>query len=189
MRKLVALILAKADSGRLKNKNTLMFHGKPMFLWNVEKCVSLFDKTYVSSDSEDILDWADSRGAIAIKRPADLCGDTPNILVYKHALLHMGDVDGIVAVQANSPTVSTEVIEKVKDAMQYYDEVMTIDSQYNRYGSVWGLSRERLASYKTMSDYYGTTPDYKVKDRSIDIHTIKDFNKALKQHEENIRNR
>lgn len=181
MKKIYALILAKQGSRRLPNKNTLDFHGIPMFLVNVIKCVEIFDKVFVSSDSDDILDWADSRGAIAIKRPVELCGDVPNIPVYKHAVQFMGDVDAIVAVQANSPTVPVEIIEDVKYAIEEYDEVITTDREGKIYGSVWGIQIPKLMTYKETYDYYNPTPSYKIRDLSIDIHTKKDYELALKQ--------
>lgn len=182
MRKIAGLLLVKSDSGRLRDKNTLMFHGKPMFLWNVEKCVDIFDKVYVSSDDDDILDWADSRGAIAIKRPKELCGDTPNIPVYKHAIEFMGDVDAIVAVQANSPTVNSGIIEKIKMAMEIYSEAMTVLQNKRIYGSVWGITRDRLKSYTTNQSYYDPQPDYTIYDPSIDIHNKADYELALRQY-------
>lgn len=182
VRNIAGLLLIKSDSSRLRDKNTLLFHGKPMFLWNVEKCVDIFDKVYVSSDDDDILDWADSRGATAIKRPEELCGDTPNIPVYQHAIEFMGDVDAIVAVQANSPTVSRDVIEKIKMAMEIYSEAMTVHQNGRIYGSVWGLTKDRLKSYKTKQSYYDPQPEYVVYDLSIDIHNKADYELASKQH-------
>lgn len=180
MRKVSALILAKKSSRRLKNKNTLDFHGFPMFLVNVIKCVDLFDKVYVSSDDDTILDWADSRGAIAIKRPEELCGDAPNIPVYKHAMKFM-DCDAFVAVQANSPTVDPDIILRVRDMMQYYNEVITVHGNSSIYGSVWGIAKEKLDSYKEVFDFYNPNPDYKIYDTSQDIHTKHDYELALKQ--------
>lgn len=159
----------------------LSFKGRPMFLVNVEKCIDIFDKVYVSSDSDDILDWADSRGAIAIKRPLSLCGDTPNIPVYQHAVKFMGDIDGIVAVQANSPTVSAELIKKVKSAMEVYQEVMTVHFNGRIYGSIWGISMKRLATYIEKEDYYNPKPDYTLLDLSVDIHNQADYEQALRQ--------
>lgn len=178
MKKLSALILAKSESKRLKNKNMLPFNGKPMFLTNVEKCLKLLDKVYVSSDSEDILDWADSRGAIAIKRGEELCGDVPNIPVYRHAVQFMGEIDGIVAVQANSPNIDIEVIKEVIDAMQDHEEVITVHPDGLIYGSVWALSLKRLSEYV---DFYVPKPDFTVVDDSIDIHLVGDYIEALKQ--------
>lgn len=182
MDKTYALILAKSDSGRLKNKNTLDFNGIPMFMVNVIKCLDIFPKVFVSSDSDEILDWADSRGAIAIKRPTSLCGSVPNIPVYQHAIQFMGDVEAIVAVQANSPNVKKEIIEDVMYAMGIYEEVITIDIDGRIYGSVWGLSKRKLMTYNEVYDYYNPTPEYKIKDLSIDIHTEKDYELALKKY-------
>jgi len=183
MKKIYALILAKGNSNRLDKKNILPFNGLPMFLNNVIKCVDIFDKTFVSSEDEDILDWADSRGAIAIKRPNELCGDTPNIPVYKHALQFMGDVDAIIAVQANSPNVDKELIKRIKDLMEEYEEIMTCHRSGRIYGSVWGISINRLNNYKNIADYYNPQPDLKIEDSSVDIHTNADYIKALKINE------
>src|SRR3990167_10339966 len=142
--KSVALILAKSQSNRLPNKNTLMFHGKPMFLVNVEKCLGIFEKVYVSSDSDEILKQAEDIGAIGIKRGEELCGEVPNIPVYQHAFTFMDNPDFIVAVQANSPTVKEEVICRVKDFMDSgSSEVITVHGGGKLYGSVWALSRDR----------------------------------------------
>lgn len=178
---IAGLILAKSASGRLPNKNILPLNGEPMFLTNVKKCLEIFDKVYVSSDDDDILDWADSRGAIAIKRPIELCGGTPNIPVYQHAIQFMGDVDAIVAVQANSPTVSSMIIEAVKYKMEIYNEVMTCHKKRTIYGSVWGITRKRLAEYKEISDYYNPQPDIMIYDPSIDVHDKEDYSLVLKQ--------
>src|ERR1039457_6552775 len=99
MSKTVALLLAKKDSGRLPKKNTLDFNGVPMFLVNLKKCLKIFDECYVSSDNQWILDTVETNGGIPILRGEELCGDTPNIPVYQHAVKHMKDVDSIVAVQ------------------------------------------------------------------------------------------
>lgn len=181
--KISALILAKSASGRLPNKNILPFNGEPMFLNNVRKCLEIFDKVYVSSDDDDILDWADSRGAIAIKRPIELCGETPNIPVYKHAIQFM-DCDAIVAVQANSPNVSLEVIEDVKYNMEIYNEVMTCHRNKKIYGSVWGITKKRLDKYTRTVDYYNPEPDIMIYDPSIDVHDKEDYESALKKNEE-----
>ena len=55
MASLVGLILAQGKSKRLEGKNRLLFKGKPMFLWNVEKCLKIFSRVYVSSDDDWIL--------------------------------------------------------------------------------------------------------------------------------------
>lgn len=190
--KLVGLVIAKQESGRLPYKNTRMFHGKPMFLVNMEKLLTLLDDVYVSSDSEDILDWADSRGGIAIKRPDKLCGDTPNIPVYQHALKFIeeskGEIDGIIAVQANSPNTKIRVIKDVITALNNCDEVMTCHTETldnTIYGSVWAIRKKKLKNYR---DPYKPNPDALVDDSSIDIHTLEDYKRALKEYEKDLHN-
>lgn len=187
MIRIAGLILAKSDSIRLKNKNTLPFRGEPMFLHNVRKLLDIFPEVYVSSDSEEILDWADSRGAIAIKRPMRLCGDTPNIPVYQHALRFMRpDVEAIIAVQANSPNVHPSIIARIREALELCDEAITVHQDGSIYGSVWGIRRDKLLSYE---DPYHPTPGVKIEDTSIDIHSADDYLLALEYaaHDELVR--
>lgn len=176
---MAALILAKGESRRLPRKNKLDFNGKPMFLWNVEKCLKIFDKVYVSSDDPEILFQAWNAGAVGIERGPELCGETPNIPVYQHALKHMGDVDAIVAVQANSPTVEPHLIEMTKSLLDMgVQEVMTCHKDRSIYGSIWAMTKGRLENY---GDPYDPQPDVLFLDPSIDIHNEDDLAKALCQ--------
>ncbi len=150
-----------------------------MFLVNTKKCLKIFSRVYVSSDDDWILDEAEWAGAIPIKRGEELCGDTPNIPVYQHALQFMNGVDGIVAVQCNSPTIDSKLIETAKELLEKgFNEIMTMHEDRSIYGSIWALSRKRLENYK---DYYKPEPDILLKDKSIDIHTSLDLEKALCQ--------
>lgn len=182
-----ALILAKGESRRLPGKNVKDFAGKPMFLWNVEKCLSLFDKVYVSSDDERILFLAWQAGAIKIKRDTSLGGDVPNIPVYQHALRNMKDVSAIVAVQACSPTIDKNLIATTKRLLEMgVPEVMTChpieraqryhDQNFKLYGSIWGLQADILRNY---GNPYEPDPDALLVDTSIDIHNIYDYNDAI----------
>ena len=175
------LMLVKSESKRLTSKNTREIAGKPMFLWNLEKLLSLSKKVYVSSDSDEILEMAEGYGARGIKRPLELCGDTPNIPCYQHALKSMGKPEAIIAVQANSPGLDIEVIKSVaylltpeKDDIEV-DEVMTCTGGMKLYGSVWGMTVKKLKEY---GNPLKPNPKYRVIDNSVDIHTLRDFNEA-----------
>lgn len=185
--KSVALIIAKKESSRLPDKNFRDFCGKPMFVWNMEKCLELFKEVYVSSDYDGILDESEKLGAIPIKRSAELCkSDVPNIDVYAHAFAHMGNPDIIIAVQADSPTTKKEIIARVKELMERYayNEIMTAfpihgyEAENRVYGSVWALTGERLKSYQ---DPWNPEPELLLVDEAIDIHTEEDFKKAEAQ--------
>lgn len=169
-------MLVKKHSNRLYNKNSKRLCGQPMFTWNLKKMVDIFEETYVSSDDDGILNIAEKIGAKAVKRPAYLCGDTPNIPVYLHALQFMGDLDHIIAVQANSPTLEKHLIEEAKDLVEYgYQEIMTCHRDGSTYGSIWGLNVKRLKNYGSPYDHY---PEILIIDPSIDVHNEKDFKKA-----------
>ena len=180
MKKIYALIIAKGESERLKDKNKLLFKGKPMFVWNLEKCNKLFDKVFVSSDDREILRIAKENGAITIKRPKRLCKG-PNIPVYKHAQRKM-KADVIVAVQANSPTIDPDIILATEKIMRvdYWKELITQHLDTKIYGSVWAMTKERLENYR---DPYLPKDDplmFYFLDPSTDIHTLKDFKYAEK---------
>jgi len=152
-----------------------------MFMHNVEKCTKIFDEVFVSSDSIDIIDTAESAGAIGIIRPEYLTGDTPNIPVYRHAMEKMGKVDAIVAVQANSPTISRNTITFVKKLMLMgTPEVMTCHKDLSVYGSIWAMTADQLDKY---GDPYKPTPSVLVVDDSTDIHTEEDLQEALIEYE------
>lgn len=187
--KLVGLILAKGQSKRLPGKNKKDFKGEPMFLINVKKCRRVFGEVYVSSDDEEILNLARSAGAITIRRGEELGGETPDIPVYQHAVNCMPDIDGIVAVHANNPTIDINTIIAVKKILETgVPEVMTChtvtdaNNYHNQsakiYGSVRGMTVERLYNY---GDPYKPRPEVMVVDTSIEIETIEDYNKALCQ--------
>lgn len=184
------MILAKGQSKRLPGKNVRDFNGKPMFLWNLEKCLHHFNKVYVSSDDPEILLQAWQAGAIRIERDKSLGGETPNIPVYQHALSQMGaGIDAIVAVQACSPTIESNLIGITKRLMEMgTPEVMTVypiirgegyhDQHFYLYGSIWGVQADVLRNY---SDPYQPNPRVLLEDKSVDIHDENDFNQALKQ--------
>lgn len=187
--KLVGLVIAKKDSKRLPHKNIKDFHEKEMFMVNLEKCIEIFDETYFSSDDDEMLRMAKRIGAIPVWRDNVLAGNTPNIPVYQHAFQFMSEPAGIVAVQANSPTVTERTIKTVKNLLASgYDEVMTChpifdDQDYHGrgariYGSVWGISAKRLKRYPNP---YKPMPEVLVVDNSIDIHTQEDYDEAIKQ--------
>lgn len=122
-------------------------------------------------------------GAETIHRGIELCGDTPNIPVYQHAIKYMGDIDGIVAVQANSPTIHEDTIREVVNLMEHgAQEVMTVDKDGKIYGSVWALTRYKLMNY---GDPYHPEPEKTVVDLSVDIHTEEDLAQAKQDYENN----
>ena len=162
-----------------------------MFLTNLEKLTKVFDKVFVSSDSDDILTLAAQNGALAIKRPLHLCGDTPDIPVFQHALSYMDDkgheVGGIVAVHADTPTIEKSLIVVAKKLIELgVQEVMTCHKmspakqykdQNNRiYGSIRAMTRSRLIEYPNP---YLPDPDVLLVDISREIETPADYEELI----------
>lgn len=178
--KIVGLLGAKKYSKRLEGKGWRDFGGKPMFEWNVRKGLQVFDKMYVSSDYDYILEEIADMGAIPIKRESPYLMEAPNIVWYRHAMKHMDNPDVLIALQVNSPTVSKGLIWMIKNMMEYYklDEIKTCHPDYTDYGSVWAISKKRLFQYK---NFHKFTPDVYVVDSSQDIHNLEDFKEALCQ--------
>lgn len=172
----VGLILAKSDSKRLPKKNIVDFNGVPMFVVNLRKMLRVFPEVFVSSDSRNILKIAKEEGAVPIMRSRKLCGDTPNICVYQHAMFDMDD--DFVAVQANSPSIDIELIKTAKELIGKYSEVMTCHDDYSIYGSIWAITKEKLKGY---GNHYDPKPDILIKDLSTDVHTEEDLQKALSE--------
>ena len=166
-------MLVKDDSKRLPHKNTTEIKGKPMFLWNLKKALKVLGKVYVSSENDNILKLARKAGAKTIKRPVELCGDTPNIPVYQHSLEFMDNPDILIAIQANSPNLDKGLIEDTKYLMEYgFKELMTCHEDRSLYGSIWAIRTEKLLNY---IDPYRPRPEALLVDNSIDIHTKEDL--------------
>jgi len=171
MKEITGLLLIKKESERLKNKNWRAYKGKPMYVWNLEKCLLLFNEVYVSSDSEEILDKSEKMGAIGITRPPELLEAT-NIDCYKHAMEIMQS-DSFIAVQANSPETGARLIKYAKDLMQLgHEEVKTCHMDGTDYGSIWGMTYKRLKEYP---DPHNARPSFWIKDYSVDIHNVEDL--------------
>jgi len=99
----IAIIPARKGSKRIPLKNIKEFYGTPMIRIAIEKAKksNLFDYIFVSSDSEDILEYIETLGAIALpKRDDSISGDTtPTAPVIKQSIIDSKlDIDSITSV-------------------------------------------------------------------------------------------
>ncbi len=114
--KICAVILARGGSKGIPNKNIIDFCGKPLLVWTIEHCRDGgVDSVYVSSDSDKILEVGDENGAVSIKRPEEISGDTATSESgWLHALEIIEEkttnLDWILAPQVTSPLRSTDDI-------------------------------------------------------------------------------
>ena len=74
----VVIIPAKGGSTRLPNKNMYLLNGKPLIEYTldyIKKCKQI-DDLYVTTDSEEIIKYCNTKNIKAIKRPLNLGGET-----------------------------------------------------------------------------------------------------------------
>ena len=188
MKKIVLLMIAKGTSKRLKNKNTKIYKGKQMFLWNLKKGLSITKNFYFNSDDNEMIVISKKLGLKTIKRDKKLQGaEIPSRLIFDSCLKKMPkNIDGILHIQANSPNIDINLIKCALKMMQFDEiqELLTCDKNYNQYGSLWGITRKRIKKYnmnRNIHDRKVIKPDCYLLDESVDIHNIKDFRRSLKQ--------
>ena len=181
---IIAIIPARGGSKRLKRKNIYPVFGKPMIGWSIEACQrsQLIDEVLVSTEDDEIAAVAEQYGAQVIKRPIDLADDQmPKMEVIRHAdqwlqstRNHTADI--LVSVQANSPELKTQDIDKgiqlLNDNQLF--EVISVSSDMIQNASFRVIRQTSL--YNTfLSAHIGV-----VMNECTDVHTIDDV-KTIEQ--------
>jgi len=117
----LALIPARGGSKGVPGKNILPLNGRPMISWVIAEAMeaAAISRTIVSSDSNEIITIAKQAGAEApFRRPEALATDTAGVW---EVLIHCLDwlevqekyvPDTLVLLQANSPFVKAQLIDK-----------------------------------------------------------------------------
>lgn len=102
----LALIPARAGSKGIKNKNLALLGNKPLLYYTIKvaKEAHCIDEIVVSSDGEQILEYAHSQGVNILKRPLEIAGDnTQTSEVVAHTIEHYTNYTEIILLQATSP--------------------------------------------------------------------------------------
>lgn len=116
---ILAIIPARSDSKRLKNKNLREIGGKHLVEWIIEAAINtrLLTRIILSSDDEKILNLASQYNNITkLKRPEKISGDKSLAIEYvRHVLNEIEDNDNpfeyIIILQPSSPFTTNEDIE------------------------------------------------------------------------------
>ena len=77
----IAIIPARGGSKRIPRKNLYPINGRPILGWVIETALSakVFDEVVVSSEDDEILSVAESFGARAFRRSAELADDNTHV--------------------------------------------------------------------------------------------------------------
>lgn len=107
IKKIHSVILARGGSKGIKNKNLCPINSKPLLYWSIKQSLEskLIYKTWVSSDSQKILDYSKKIGADVIKRPLKYATDrSSSEIAWLHAANELGNkAEIIVGIQPTSP--------------------------------------------------------------------------------------
>ena len=89
----IAIIPARKNSQRIKNKNIKTFNGKPVIYWTIKTVIQskLFEDVYVSTDSKKISQLALKYGAkVLYPRPSKLSNSYTTIIkVIKYEIINL----------------------------------------------------------------------------------------------------
>lgn len=125
--KIVSLIPARKGSKGIKNKNLIDLCGKPLIHYSIQASInSIVEETWVSSDSDEILEISKSLGSNIIKRPKDLSEDNST---SESVLIHFAknvDFDILVFIQCTVPLIKSEDINKGIKKMKSFDSVVSV---------------------------------------------------------------
>ena len=122
------VIPARGGSKGIPKKNTYPLNGMPLISYTVKASLGCeyVDKTWVSSDDDDILSISKLYGAETVKRPKDLATDTSS---SEEALLHFAhcyDFDILVFMQATAPlSISSDITNSI-EMLDKYDSIVTV---------------------------------------------------------------
>jgi len=104
----IVIIPARGGSKGIINKNMHSLLGKPLISYTIEAAKSIFfnSQIYVSSDSEEIINFAKNSKVNGIKRPKELAEDSSHMYpVIEHACIEAGakNDDIVILLQPTSP--------------------------------------------------------------------------------------
>lgn len=112
---LLAIIPARGGSKGIKKKNLALLGDKPLLYYTIKsaKESQCIEDIVVSSEDEEILQYAKSQGVNILKRPKELAEDTSRSdEVVKHCLEHYLNYEEFILLQTTSPFRKAEHIQQ-----------------------------------------------------------------------------
>ncbi len=141
----VCIILAKANSKGLKNKNIINFNGKPMIYHTINPIIKsqIFDKIIVSTDSKKIQNLAYKYGAEApFLRPKKFATDSVS---FHKALVHCmdwindryGKYKNVLYAFPTNPLRDSKDFKKAYNLLKKYKSELIISVTEDSHPSYW----------------------------------------------------
>lgn len=174
----ICVIPAKKDSTRLPNKNMRLINGKPVLYYSVRQAKNskLIDKIYVSTDSQEIAEYAKKMGVGAVMRGEELSGEADVVDVYIDVLKKIPSkkVKFILGLQPDHPDRKLKIDKALDYTISHnYDDLITVDRQGKKNGSMRILKVEAIMAGRIAK--VGS-----LMDDCTNIHYEKDLRRAAK---------
>lgn len=157
---IISIIPARGGSKGIPRKNIKLLNGKPLIYYSIEasKSCSYIDKTFVSTEDDEISEISKKFGSDVIERPLDLASDTASSIdVIFHVLDCLEDKNDLpeifVLLQPTSPLRTSEDIANAIDLFKSND----CDSLV----SVCELSHQALLNFSVKNGYLVQNTDEK----------------------------
>ena len=195
MKKILALVLARENSKRLKNKNRLTLNNRPMFFWSINQAEKIkeISNILISTDDKKIFNYSKKLNCLAPwLRPKKIAkGNTSSAESAIHALDwyedNYGKVDGLLLLQPTSPFRKRKTILKCIKLFYNtkYNSIISVTKMKNKKikanGAIYTIKPDILRKEK---NFLAIKSKYvNIKDNSLenlDIDTYKDYMIAKK---------
>jgi N-acylneuraminate cytidylyltransferase len=119
----VAIIPARGGSTRIQRKNIKLFHGRPIISFSIEtaKRSGIFDRIYVSTDSDEIGEVAQTYGAKRLGREYEEAQDhigTQQIMREALRRLNSEYITHACCIYATAPMMTVQDLKHTWDLLQ-----------------------------------------------------------------------
>ena len=167
-----ALLPMKAHSERVNNKNIRTFYGKPLFYYSIDyaKDTKYNNRIIVSTESRRVQSLL-PKGVELHERSIDLCGDVEVVDVYLDIVKDINDeFDYVICLQPDNPNRSNTLDECLDYLIENnYDDLITVNNEYKRSGSV------RIFKYEYLKAGLVSKRMGCIRDDATDIHYKEDL--------------
>jgi CMP-N-acetylneuraminic acid synthetase len=153
----IAIIPARGGSKGIKNKNLRNLAGKPLIKHSIDyaKQSKLIDRIIVSTDSENIKNFALAEDVFAFERPNDISGDKALVIdAIRHVLSELEEkekyrVDIIVLLECTSPIKSVDEIDQAINILidEKADSVATFKETAISPNRFWKIENDLVAPF------------------------------------------
>lgn len=162
-KKFFALVIARKDSKRLKNKNLLKLKNKSLIYWSIKSCLRsrYLDQICLSTNIGTIKDINNFKKKILIdKRPKSLSTSSSSVYSLIDYILKKYDLrkkfDYLVLLQASSPYRNSNNIDEAikKFTKNRNSNLVSVTKLESKYNHVFSKENKKKFFYKKSKNIY-----------------------------------